>query len=109
MALSEHDPGQQGSLTRSALYVFVRDTRSSRCSLRDLYGPFSTRIASMMASLRKLLRLSFEITNLVLSHIPRWLISGIWIVLYEDRKGNWTLGRHLRVQMKRHMPGVWNK
>src|ERR1700742_3163946 len=79
-----------------------------RCPLRDPWDPFSTR-GSMTASLCKLLRLGFTIANLAVSHIPRWLASGVWIMLYEDRKGNWTLGRHLRVQMKRHMPGVWNK
>lgn len=58
---------------------------------------------------RELLLLGFEITALAVYHIPRWLVSGTHILLYEDRKGNWTLGRHLRVQMKRHMPGVWHK
>ena len=63
----------------------------------------------MTADPRQLLYLGFEIAALVAYHIPRWLVSGTQILLYEDRKGNWTLGRHLRVQMKRHMPGVWNK
>ena len=63
----------------------------------------------MAADPRKLLRLGFEITALVVYHTPRWLVSGMRISLYEDRKGNWTLGRHMHVQMKRHMPGVWGR
>jgi len=51
---------------------------------------------------RKLLYLGFEITALVVYHIPQWLVSGMRILLYEDRKGNWTLGRHFRAQMMRH-------
>jgi hypothetical protein len=54
----------------------------------------------------KLLRLAFEVVALVAYHLPRWLVSGMRIWLYEDRKGNWTFGRHLRVQMKRHMPSL---
>ena len=57
----------------------------------------------------KLLYLCFEITALVAYHIPLWLVSATQIWLYEKRKGNWTFGRHMRVQMKRHMPGVWEK
>ena len=53
----------------------------------------------------KLFRLAFEITTLVVYHIPLWLLSGIQILLYEDRKGEWTFGRHLRVQVKRHSRG----
>lgn len=54
----------------------------------------------------KFVHLVFELTALVVYHIPRWLVSGTQIWLYEDRKGNWTFGRHLRVQMKRHVPGL---
>lgn len=60
----------------------------------------------IMANLLKLLRLTFEIAVLVAYRIPRWLVSGTQIWLYEDRKGNWTLVRHLRVQMKRYIPGL---
>ena len=86
-------------------HVHTAETPPSRCQLRNLLAY----TASMSANLRKLLRLGFEIAALVAFHIPRWLVSGTRILLYEDRKGNWTLGRHLRVQMKQHMPGVWNK
>ena len=54
----------------------------------------------------KLLRLAFEIVILVTYDVPRWLVSGTEIWLYEDRKGNWTLFRHLHVQMKRYIPGL---
>ena len=57
----------------------------------------------MTANLRKLVYLSLEAVALVAYHIPRWLVSGIQIWLYEDRKGNWTLGRHMRAQMWGHM------
>lgn len=57
-------------------------------------------------NLLKPFHLTFEITVLVVYHIPRWLVSGAQIWLYEERKGNWTFGRHLRVQMKRHIPGL---
>lgn len=59
-----------------------------------------------MANPLKLFHLTFEITALVVYHIPRWLVSGTQIWLYEDRKGNWTFGRHLRVRMKNHVPGL---
>jgi hypothetical protein len=39
-------------------------------------------------------------------HIPRWLVSGIRIGLYEDKKGKWTFGRHLRVQAMRNIRGL---
>lgn len=63
----------------------------------------------MTADPRKLFYLCFEITALVVYHIPLWLVSATNIWLYEDRKGNWTFGRHMQVQMKRHMPTVLQK
>ncbi|KAF9648439.1 alpha/beta-hydrolase [Thelephora ganbajun] len=62
-----------------------------------------------MADPRKLFHLGFEVMALVAYHIPRWLVSATKIWLYEDKKGNWTLVRHMRVQMKRHMPSVWQR
>ena len=60
----------------------------------------------MTADLRKLFYLCFEIIILVGYHIPLWLASATQIWLYEDRKGNWTFARHIRVQVKRHIGGV---
>ena len=62
-----------------------------------------------MANPLSLLRLGFATTALVVYHIPRWLVSGIRILLYEDRKGNWTLVRHFRAQMMGHMLAVGGK
>jgi len=63
----------------------------------------------MTVDLHKLLYLCFEITALLAYHIPRWLASATQIWLHEDRKGNWTIARHIRTQMKRHMPDVWQR
>ena len=63
----------------------------------------------MTADPRKLVRAVLEIAALVGYYIPRWLVSGLQIWLYEDRKGNWTLGRHIRIRMKRHMIDVGHK
>ena len=63
----------------------------------------------MTANPRKLLHLGLEAVALVVYHIPRWLVCGTQIWLYEDRKGNWTLGRHMRAQMMGHMMGVAQK
>ncbi|KAF9779601.1 Alpha/Beta hydrolase protein [Thelephora terrestris] len=49
----------------------------------------------------KLLRLVFNITAMI-AYIPRWFVSGMRILLYEDRKGNWTLGRHMCGQVMRY-------
>ena len=51
---------------------------------------------------RKLVYLGFETAALVVYHIPRWFVSGMRILLSEDRKGNWTLSQHFRAQMMRH-------
>ena len=68
----------------------------------------SSRITTftMMVNPLKLFRLTFEMIAMAMYHAPRWFVSGIRIWLCEDRKGNWTLGRHLRIQMKRHIPGI---
>jgi len=63
----------------------------------------------MVADPRRLFYLVFEIAALLTYHIPQWLVSAAQIWLYEDRKGNWTISRHIRVQMKRHMPVVWQR
>ena len=62
-----------------------------------------------MADARKLLYFGFEIVALVAYHIPLWLVSAMQIWLYEDRKGNWTFARHMRVQMRRHILNVFQK
>jgi len=62
-----------------------------------------------MANPLMLLRLCFEAAALVVYHIPQWLVSGMRILLYEDRKGNWTLVRHFRVKMMRHAMVVGGK
>lgn len=49
--------------------------------------------------------LAFEITALVVYHVPRWFVTGMQIWIFEDRKGNWTFSRHLRVQVMRHLFG----
>jgi hypothetical protein len=50
----------------------------------------------------KLFHLVFEVTALVVYYLPQWFVSGSQIWLWEERKGNWTLRRHLCVQMMRH-------
>jgi len=62
-----------------------------------------------MVGPRKLLRFCFEITVLVVYHVPQWLLSGMRIWLHENRKGNWTLQRHFRVQLLRYMVGIGSK
>lgn len=49
----------------------------------------------------KLLRLAFDITAIVV-YIPRWFVSGMGVMLYEDRRGNWTFSRHLCAQLMRY-------
>ena len=57
------------------------------------------------ASTFRLFRLAFEITALVAYYVPRWFISGMQVWIFEDRKGNWTFSRHLRVQVMRYLFG----
>ena len=78
-----------------------------RCATRVALSRTTT--STIMAGLPKLLRFGFEITALVVYRIPQWLVSGTRILLYEDRKGNWTLRRHFRVQMLRYMVGIGSK
>ena len=50
----------------------------------------------------KLFRVTLEIVTLLAYHIPLWFVSGMQILMYEDKRGNWTFIRHLRVQVMRH-------
>ena len=72
--------------------------------------PHSSWIATTMTmGPRKLPYLCFAITVLVVYHAPRWLFSAIQVWLYEERKGNWTFFRHIRVLMIRDVRNVFHK